>query len=329
MTVRSIKYTIMHIAASALAAATLFSLSACGKKYDLPESTEDELRAVYVMGEHEVPYEQFRYFLLNYAEEYEDVEYDKLKEMTRGALLRIYATLDLAAEHGIDYKSGDVRKQVEKTLENSIENDFGGVDNFVSGLGPAHMNASVYRFILSEFECEGRLYDKLCEDGVIKTDDDAVIDAISNGEFCCAKQVLIMNDPGDDPEENRKLAENVLMQAQLGADFDTLIAENGEDMDMITKPKGYVFPRGQLIEEFENAAFDLEIGELSDIVESPLGYHIILRCELDPSYVEEHFDELAEAYKASKFYELVSKRVSELTVTETDYLKSLSAADIK
>ncbi|MBB6635507.1 peptidylprolyl isomerase [Cohnella thailandensis] len=88
-------------------------------------------------------------------------------------------------------------------------------------------------------------------------------------------------------------AEAVLKQLKEGADFatlakeksiDTVSAENGGDLDY--------FGKGQMNEEFETAAFALKVGELSDVVESPNGYHIIK--------VADHKDAVTPAYEEVK-----------------------------
>ena len=57
-----------------------------------------------------------------------------------------------------------------------------------------------------------------------------------------------------------------------------------EDTGLEANPDGYVFTSGQMVEPFEEGTRALDYGQISDIVESDYGFHIILR--LDPAEVE-------------------------------------------
>jgi peptidyl-prolyl cis-trans isomerase C len=73
----------------------------------------------------------------------------------------------------------------------------------------------------------------------------------------------------------RAQAESVLKQARGGTDFAQLAREHSKDG---SAPQGGdlgFFPRGQMVPPFEQAAFALTVGEISGIVESQFGYHII------------------------------------------------------
>ena len=63
------------------------------------------------------------------------------------------------------------------------------------------------------------------------------------------------------------------------------MAENTEDNGYASYPDGYVFSEGEMVQEFEDGVKALEIGGLSDIVESSYGFHIILRIPIDPNAV--------------------------------------------
>lgn len=66
------------------------------------------------------------------------------------------------------------------------------------------------------------------------------------------------------------VAAEVLQLAREGTDFEELIEKYSEDN------KGtYSFGKGDMEKSFEDAAFNLETGEISDIVETKYGYHII------------------------------------------------------
>ena len=81
--------------------------------------------------------------------------------------------------------------------------------------------------------------------------------------------------------EDEKLANELYEKAVGGADFDALIEEYNTDPGMKQNPDGYVFTKGQMVEPFEKAAFELGYGEISKPVKTDFGYHIIKRSDDD------------------------------------------------
>ena len=76
--------------------------------------------------------------------------------------------------------------------------------------------------------------------------------------------------------EDKELAEDILAQLKYGADFGELAAEHVTDSTASNGGDLGTFGRNMMVPEFEEAAFALEVGELSDVVETQFGYHIIL-----------------------------------------------------
>lgn len=87
--------------------------------------------------------------------------------------------------------------------------------------------------------------------------------------------------PEDSVEVARELATELLDRARSGENFDDLIMMYGEDPGMWDNPEGYSFTTGVMVPEFEEATRDLAIGEISDLVQSGFGFHIIMRVEPD------------------------------------------------
>ncbi len=80
-----------------------------------------------------------------------------------------------------------------------------------------------------------------------------------------------------------KLAEDVRKRALAGEDFAKLAKEYSDDPGSKDKGGEYTFPRGQMVPEFEAAAFSLGTNQVSDIVTTQFGYHIIKLSEKIPA----------------------------------------------
>jgi peptidyl-prolyl cis-trans isomerase D len=99
-------------------------------------------------------------------------------------------------------------------------------------------------------------------------------------QFSTPEQVrashILFKTEGKDAADVRKQAEAVLKRAKSGEDFATLANEFTEEE--IGKTRGGdldFFGRGAMAKEFEDAAFALKPGDISDIVQTQFGLHII------------------------------------------------------
>lgn len=70
-------------------------------------------------------------------------------------------------------------------------------------------------------------------------------------------------------------AEDVLKQVQGGGDFAELAKKYSQDSSAAAGGDLGLFGKGQMVPEFENAAFALQVGQVSGIVKTKYGYHII------------------------------------------------------
>ncbi len=107
------------------------------------------------------------------------------------------------------------------------------------------------------------------------------------GEAVWARHILIKaaKDAAQDVKDAaKKKAQDLLDQLKGGADFATLAKENSEDTNA-QYGGDYLFAKGVMLPEFENAAFSLNNGQLYDtLVETEFGFHII---KLEEKYAKD------------------------------------------
>ncbi|HKR02522.1 MAG TPA: peptidylprolyl isomerase, partial [Pyrinomonadaceae bacterium] len=89
-------------------------------------------------------------------------------------------------------------------------------------------------------------------------------------------EAYIAKHPELDPAKARTRADDILKRARAGEDFSKLAGEFSTDPGSKTQggDLGW-FGRGQMIKPFEDAAFSLQPGQISDVVETDFGFHII------------------------------------------------------
>lgn len=92
-----------------------------------------------------------------------------------------------------------------------------------------------------------------------------------------ASHILILTQGASDEEraEARETIETVLSELEAGESFEALAREYSEDGTAEEGGDLGFFGAGEMVPEFEQAAFNLDVGETSGIVETQFGYHIV------------------------------------------------------
>ena len=131
------------------------------------------------------------------------------------------------------------------------------------------------------------------------------------------RHILLITKDKTEPEKNetRRKMEKILDRARRGEDFSALARQYSEDPG--SKDNGGLyeqFSRGDMIKPFEDAAFTLPIGEISGIVETEHGYHIIkiIEREKHDRPLEEVRDDLIKEIRGPEERSIIPDHIEEL-----------------
>jgi peptidyl-prolyl cis-trans isomerase C len=193
---------------------------------------------------------------------------------------------DLARQKGFD-KKPEVKGQLELIANNFL----------------------AYQFLQKEVLSKVTVSDKEA-----KAYYDKNIELFKAPEQVKARHILIQVPKEASEEDKKKLkekAEELLKKVQAGEDFAKLAEANSDDPG--TKAKGGelgFFAKGAMVPAFEQAAFALKPGEVSGVVESDFGYHIIKVDEKKEAVVEP-YDTIKDKVRQQALREKQEARVTE------------------
>ena len=245
------------------------------------------------------------------------------KDAVKNVNMQIEELLCMYAYHnGI---AVEIKEKGDGTLKYKYE--AGGIDKvykyFREDLAYEYLTERVMRLTLGvEFSFEKLMKILTAEKDLVIYRDEDIEKFIKSDNFICTRHVFIQNDAGESVDENRKNAEKVLEMYREGATMDSLIGGKYND-DVTTSYYGAYFTRGEMDKAYEDAAFSLEVGEVSGIIETADGFYIIERCEKNEKYMAEHFDTFADQITYALVNDMVRARQDELKIELNEYGQSL------
>lgn len=235
---------------------------------------------------------------------------------------------NLAEQYGVTLT--DEQKAAIESNEQSFIEQYGGEEGFAAELAKLGLRRETYERITRANYLYQNLYQLYQTEGsaLYASDEDLAVYAADQGYITADHILLATKDTAtgealsdEQKAEKKALAEELAekLRSYTGDDlasyFAELADEYSEDPGRASYPSGYTFTTGSMVQEFEDAAYALSEGEVSDIVESSFGYHILLRLPLDKAAA-------AETVREDYFSSLIDEQMDKAkTATSADYDK--------
>lgn len=293
----------------------------------------------------DVLYEELRYVTLTYKDLFANT-YGKdiwsnpesaesyraeLEEIVWDMMLNNYAVLAACLEYGMtkdDMKHKDIEAAVDAQVNEMIE-QYGSKADFRADLESLYMTEHFLRFCFRVAQLENELMYILTQDlGFIEADLDPFIDWLEDGNCYYVQHVYIENDPGEDPEENRAVAEDIRLQLLAGADIADFVGTKvNEDFENVSP---YFFVRDVYTKVMEDAVFALDnVGDVSEVVDTGDGYYVLVRLETDEAKLLLQSSDLLTSYQWAHVESVVDTFKSKIKLELNEYGKSIDLLEIQ
>ena len=237
---------------------------------------------------------------------------------------------NLASKYGVTLT--DEQEAAMAESDQSYIDQYGSEDAFEAEIAKLGMRRETYDRVARSNYLYQNLYQLYNTEGsaLYASDEDLAVYA-ADQNYITADHILLSTKDlttgealtDEQKAEKKALAEEIKQKLdacegdidELTALFQELADQYSEDPGRETYPTGYTFTTGSMVQEFEDAAYALSEGEVSEVVESSFGYHILLRLPLDKSAAA---DEVREEY----FTNFIAEQVDAAAMaTSADYDK--------
>ena len=222
-------------------------------------------------------------FLARTRVPFDKVQDDPQAQQARKELLQQLIDGELVLEQAERQKVTVTPQSVDEQVK-SIRARFPSDEAFTqalgaSGLTPEGLKANIKKGMLRQQILNKEVLEKVAvSPKEVETFFNEHKDTYVQEEAVHARHILIKVAPDASPEDDQKAKERakaVLAKAKKGEDFSKLAAQYSEDSSKDSGGDLGYFGRGRMVKPFEEAAFALKAGQISDPVRSQFGYHII------------------------------------------------------
>lgn len=246
----------------------------------------------------------------------------------------------LAQTYGVELTDEDLETVAEYIAEEKAY--FETEEEYYEALEAAGFGEDLLIKIITNQVLSNRVYEELYhkEGALLIPSDDELKQKVSD-EYVRVYHVLISSDHFADLEGYEDYTDEELTQAALDlandllaqinngeADIYELAQSVGDDPGMEDNEEGYLFTTGEMVQEFEDAAFALEVGQVSGLVESSYGWHIIQRLEQN-DYVESNWETVRETIVNAIFNEEVNELLDNAEIVYNDAYESFTYSSVK
>ena len=244
----------------------------------------------------------------------------------------IYARVVMQKFNELGLKlSYNEQKEMASVRRNSIANTT--KDAYLNQIAQFGFSDQTYQNFMYISQCYQALNDYYFGENGVNTPSDEDIQKYYEDNYITAKHILITTvDPASGEtkrtdEEAKKEAQSILDRINAGEDFDTLMNQYSEDTGLSNNPNGYTFTEGQMVTEFYDGAKALAEDEVSELVKSSYGYHIIKRVKLDDSQLDNFKSDIISVISGS-MDELLQQWMDEAQVETTDLYSTITYENV-